>query len=485
MKHETPRYTTVTAAVLLLLLCACSSETGKPGTETASGQSTTPETAEAVVKYTLPVYEEYAGRTFTILAGEGYNTALVEGADGEPLNDAKWQMQRTVEEAYGITIAEETTDFWEMTKTVSQYIMSGETTYDAISMMDRFALTSAMEGAFQSMSNIQTVHLDSPWWGTDITDQLSVGGNIYFGITSAQLESFGKTSCILWNTTLGNALGLEVPWDDVFAGTWTFEDYASYRTVADSDLNGNGEWDPDDRYTYGAADVRGAASQFWQAADLKIVTKDADDIPHITAYDNEKLFNHLESVYNLMYSGANNLYALFPIGAEKACGDSFLEGNILLYSGLFSTINQAREMENDFAVLPMPKYDEAQESYRSRTYDATFHMIPTTQADPEYAGVILDALSCAAYYDLVPVYVETTLKEKASRDENSMKSIQMCFDTRTLDFGEAFMFDYFGDEAIYRNIMSKSQFNMASYLEKKSKAANKQLEKVVDALINE
>ncbi|MBQ7982815.1 MAG: hypothetical protein IJ302_04555, partial [Clostridia bacterium] len=102
------------------------------------------------------------------------------------------------------------------------------------------------------------------------------------------------------------------------------------------------------------------------------------------------------------------------------------------------------------------------------------------QVDIEFSGAVLDALSCVGYYDLLPVYIDTVLKEKASRDENSKKSIQICFDTRTLDMAETFMFDYFGDHAFYTNVMKHNKLNLSSYLEKNRKKIEKLLGNIVE-----
>ncbi len=466
------------AAAVILLLCACADETPAQDGITTAGAETTPVTEEAP-KYELPD-TDWAGESFAMLVGEGYNECFVEEETGDALDDAKYQMKRTVEEALNVTISETPSDFWEMPKTVSQYIMAGEDTYDSIAMMDRFALQSAMENNFIPIQDIETINTDAIWWGGELSEKLSIGGNRYFAIGSQNLESFGKTACILWNTRLAASLDIEIPYEDVFAGTWTLEDFCSYRQTATADLNGDGVYDHNDQYTYASGDIRGIPSQFWQASDMNIITKDANDMPQITIWDDQKFLGLLETLHGLMYTGDNNVSRINADVGSMSNGEAFLEGRVMIYSSVFSSINQAREMNDDFAVLPIPKYDEAQASYYSRTYDATFFMVPVTQENTALSGAVLDALSCVGYYDLLPVYIDTVLKEKASRDEDSKRSIQICFDTRTLDMGEAFLFDYFGDQPIYDKVMKNNNMNLSSYLEKNRKRIDKQLQKIID-----
>lgn len=464
-------------AVMVLLLCACADETASQS-EMTTAASESEAVTEAVTLYELSD-TDWAGEAFSMLVGEGYNECFVEEETGDALDDAKYQMKRTVEEALNVNISETITDFWEMTKTVNQYIMAGEDTYDAVAMMDRFALTIAMDNAFVPIQDIETIDTDAIYWGGKLSEKLSIGGNRYFAIGSQNLESFGKTACILWNTRLAASLDIEIPYEDVFAGTWTLDDFCSYRLMANKDLNGDGVYDNTDQYTYAAGDIRGVPSQFWQGSEINIITKDEADMPQITIWDDQKYLGLMETLHELMYTGDNNISNITVDGA-MGNSEAFLEGRAMIYSTVFNSINTAREMEDDFAVLPIPKYNEAQESYYSRTYDATFFMVPVTQQDTAFSGAVLDALSCVGYYDLLPVYIDTVLKEKASRDEDSKRSIQICFDTRTLDMGEAFMFDYFGDGPIYDNVMKKNDMNLSSYLEKNRKRIEKLLENIVE-----
>ena len=463
------------AALTAVLLISCGGGSEMTDTE---GENGTPSIETEAPKYVLPD-TDWAGESFSMLVGEGYNECFVEEETGDALDDAKYQMKRTVEEALNVTISETPTDFWTMTTTVKQYIMAGEDTYDAIAMMDRFALTSAMDNCFIPIQDVETINTEAIYWGGELTSRLSISGNEYFAIGSMNLESFGKTACILMNTGLAASLDMEAPYEDVFAGTWTMEDLFSYRGTATRDLNGDVKFDTQDQYTYGG-DARGIPSLFWQASDINIITKDAEDNPQITIWDNQKFFALMETIYQNLYSGEDDIRQMQDDAHMYGNSDVFLGGRMLFLIGSVNGIEKAREMEEDFAVLPMPKFDEAQASYYSRTYDATFFMVPVTQENTALSGAVLDALSCVGYYDLLPVYIDTVLKEKASRDENSKRSIQICFDTRTLDMGEAFMFDYFGDQPIYDNVMNKNDMNLSSYLEKNRKRIDKQLQKIID-----
>ncbi|MBQ7299147.1 MAG: hypothetical protein IJW77_04825 [Clostridia bacterium] len=480
MKHTTKLFS-LTAA-LMLLLCACSGGDTTTTSESTSQTTEAPSGTEPTPKYTLSD-QDWDGAEFIMMVGEGYVDSFVTMETGDALDDARYRMVRTVEEGLNVEISDVPVDFWEMNNIVTQYVMSGENTYDAIAMMDRFALTAAMANNFIPIQDVDTIHTEAEYWGGSLASEMTVAGNQYFAISSSDLNTFDHTSCILWNTKLGTSLGLSVPWEDVFAGTWTWSDLQSYASAANRDLNGDGVWTDADRYTYGFADIRGAVSTFVQAFDMRFVQKDADDIPYITVTDNEPLMDVLTGVHELFFTGPNDVMQMCTKDNEIHNRPVFQSGNMLMMISLFCDIQSAREMEDDFAVLPMPKYDEQQASYRSRTYDAIFYSVPVTQDDVTFSGAVMDALSCVAYYDLVPVYIDTVLKDKASRDENSKRAIQICFDTRTMDFGESFLSEYFGDGPLTDLIKSKN-FTPASHFEKSAKSMDKRLEKIIEGFVN-
>ena len=71
--------------------------------------------------------------------------------------------------------------------------------------------------------------------------------------------------------------------------------------------------------------------------------------------------------------------------------------------------------------------------------------------------------------------------QKYSRDAESVKSIRIAFDTRTIDMGEAFMYTLFGNDATFA-LIKANELNTASWLESIRSQAEKDLAGVVEAL---
>jgi hypothetical protein len=76
----------------------------------------------------------------------------------------------------------------------------------------------------------------------------------------------------------------------------------------------------------------------------------------------------------------------------------------------------------------MPKYDQAQENYRTMTnlWHTSALCIPrvTSVSDAE-VGLVLDAMSFLSYVDVEPMFAETYLENRYIRDEDSAEMINI------------------------------------------------------------
>ena len=464
------------AAMLVLAGCGTEketemSETTGDTTGVTESIETETEAAETLLTDNVPADVKFDGVTFQMYSPDQYDgPCMVEEENGEVLNDAKYKMELLTEDRLGVAIEETLAPYWDMLASVEQLVTSGDQTYGCITMMDRFGLTLAQKVCIMPMQNVPYVNLNTPYWGNQITKTLSINGNSYFGVGSFNLRSFKDTACVMMNTTLAEDFGVTPPHDLVDAGTWTFDKMLSLGKDITADLNGDGVMDSDDRYGLGTFDIRSSPIFMWLAADIQLIEKDSNDTPYLSVYGNEKFVSVMEWTYENFVSGMT----LPEVG-----NDVFEEGNELFCVGYFSHIALLREMEDDFTVLPMPKWDETQAEYRSRTYDAMCNMVPVTVNDVNLSGAVLEVLACTGHNYVVPAYIENSLMQKYSRDAESVKSIQIAFDTRIVDMAEAFLFDVFGNDATLAYITAP-QLNTASWLESNRSKAEKELTSIID-----
>ena len=79
-------------------------------------------------------------------------------------------------------------------------------------------------------------------------------------------------------------------------------------------------------------------------------------------------------------------------------------------------------MADDYGIIPLPKYDESQSTYRSQLATSTSALyMETTASEPEMLGQVMETLGYFSNKDVVPVYYETALSSKYARDEQVQK----------------------------------------------------------------
>ena len=77
-------------------------------------------------------------------------------------------------------------------------------------------------------------------------------------------------------------------------------------------------------------------------------------------------------------------------------------------------------MNDEYGILPIPKFDEAQKDYYTYSHDQyTVFMVPTTVADPEMSGAVLEVMAYESYRSVQPTYYELVLKGRYANDPQS------------------------------------------------------------------
>ncbi|MBO5126339.1 MAG: hypothetical protein J6D10_02070, partial [Clostridia bacterium] len=219
------------------------------------------------------------------------------------------------------------------------------------------------------------------------------------------------------------------------------------------------------------------------AADIQYTGIDADG-NYTAALNSEHTVDAFNKLHTLFYS-TDYGRMLENAAFDTTCVEMFTGDRLLFCPNTFGfTSNEKiRDMESDFYVIPLPKYDDTQENYRVNQYDGVpIYGAPTTIAEDKIPMIasVLEAM-CSMTSDMViPVYYDMALKNKYSRDQTTAQMIDLIHDSITADF--CF---YWGDSLVgmmgffYENIQNAE---IASKLKSMEKAWNKALGRLLDKL---
>jgi len=482
------------AAVMLCLcaiFCACGDTAADPvQTDAATGSDITESVTEEARLYqdSLPDDLETTGKTLRLLSaysdGSTFHSMLmpVEANEGELVNDAMHEANLAITERFGITVKEELLSFNDVTTTAKKAINAGDDIYDIVTGIDRDVYTFATQNMILPLDSLKYVDLDAPWWNASINSALTVGGRLWAGYSDAMLTSYDFTHIMLFNKELIANNDMEDPYAMVDAGTWTFDKFRSMALEATSDLNGDNVMNEQDRWGWLSV-PKHVSPTVWIASGVQSITKDSNDLPVYTMGEDSRMLNALQLAYDLSWGSAFWYPTTVQHAADVTDPDIFARGDALFSSTAFYMLFHGyyRDIEFDYGIIPYPKMDEAQDKYYTRVEGGNMSFVPTTCAAPDFAGAMMEAYACEFKNTVIPVYYETGLKVKYSRDDASGRILDMMMENRIYDLGDTIYCTQLRDGFVVTTFNSKKAVT-ASVIERNEKKVTKAIEKIVTSL---
>ena len=236
--------------------------------------------------------------------------------------------------------------------------------------------------------------------------------------------------CLYFNKRIFDELGLDYPYQMVKDGTWTFDEFAKLVKSGAKDLNGDGVMDVEnDRYGFQSSEWLSPIAILYTGGQ-RIYNKNDEGIPELTL-NTSKTVDIFDKYFDLMDSAGNVIYADNIITGP----DMFREGRAMFCDGGLRSAQGLRNMDDNFGILPYPKFTEDDNYSSIVNGSAHLLIIPLTVPDAHRTGNIIEALCAIGSRDVVPAFYEQSLKSKFSRDNESEEMIDIIKDSIIYDLG--------------------------------------------------
>ena len=434
-------------AAILAGCIGCASESGVPDVVTKDNPSSGDETG--IRQDIGPISEalaalDYKGETVNILAREethhvGENEIWVEEYTNDPVNDAIYDRNLFVQELLGVTIREERgSSAGGIQDTIDKMVGSGEQTYDIVTASVHYGTKMITRGnVYNLYENGIDTYLDptNPWWAQYWIEEAEVDDRLYC-ITGAPALSLTRMMYVIYyNKTTADEHQLENLYDVVEEGRWTMDYLTETVSGIYTDNNGNDIRDVEDDFGI-VMDNFCHVDIFWSSFDMHMLTKDDDGWFELNTRDKEKISNAYDMIYSLLYENTGS----YHMGGFKDDGavfeDMFSNGKALFapVELLYAETPAYRNMQDDYGVLPTPKYDERQKDYYTFAHDQySVFMIPSTVKNPEMSGAVLEAMAYESYRSLHPIYYDRVLKGRYLSDPQSRRILDKIVTNITMD----------------------------------------------------
>ncbi len=490
-----PRILSAVLALLMLVgsLAACGESAAEPDTSAADTIAAT----EAATDLTdnLPDDLDYAEDEIVILSRyrEGWTSGeiAVKELISEPVNDAVFERNRSVEERLGVklvSIEEANDDAYVVTGKASTAVKSGTHEYDVLAAACYVAVNESLNGTFADMRESAYIDFDKPWWSQGYNEVVEYHGAQFCGLSSALLSQYRFAFVTLFNKDIFTDANQPFLYEAVENGTWTLDKQISLVPLFYRD-NGNGIREEEgDIYGLVSCDYV-STDPYWSSCMVEIIKKNGDG-DYEFVFDSSKLHDVGEKVLRLFYEteGGTYDYKMETLNTEQdKIREMFARGDAAMATVRILELEYGsiRGMEQEFGVVPMPKFDEEQTEYRTLLHDQfTVLSILTTVTGErlDEVGAVLEAMSSISYRTVRPAYYETTLRTKIAKDPQSAEMFDIIVDNVYIDAGIIYTISLSTFHNYFREIIGSKQNTVISEYKKVSVQSKKALKTMCNRL---
>jgi len=486
----------LTLILILGLITSCGNTKSDDNTATTENNNDVNAENESVYLITeakiLPDLPDvnYNGYKFTWLTygGEGGNWATPDPRElaaaeenGDVINDSTYRRNSVITEKYGVEFEMVVTP--DEKSMLNRSVKAGDDTYDAVLMYNNHAPAVMSSNLLLNTDQLSYINFDKPWWDSAIKETSILGRNFFLAGDIIILDK-ESINVLFFNKKQMSDMGMEFPYQSVLNGTWTYDKLEEYIKNGARDLNGDGKLKAGtDRF--GLAIFNDSLHAFFVSGGGLLAKNGPDGVPY-PAFNNAENVALLNSIADFMY-GKEYItnYHTNGQGNIIEMKQSFYDGLTFILWGRLFVLDALRNMDDDFGILPLPKYNENQTQYYSNVNSYTGAMIgvPKSASDPDRTSIILEALAAESRYTLFPAYYEITLQRKFTRDDESAAMLDIIFSTTVYDTGAAYNI---GDIWMTMfNMCGKEDRNFASFMEKNEPKVQKAIEKLIKSVENE
>lgn len=343
----------------------------------------------------------------------------------DSVSEAMWRRNTFIEEKYSVTLSEIISDSGTIVGKVRDSYYGGTDDYSLVNVIGNLIYTMATDGLLYNLNKLDYVDLTKPWWTQGSVEDYSLRNQLYYASSDLSICDDEATCIIMYNNTVAANHKLETAdemYDLVVDGGWTWDKmFSMAKKVGTGGDNGDSVLSDGDKFGIIACDWSYIGMMI--AANQRFSVKDDEDVPRI-AFDSTIFVDTLDKLVEFTKSKRTFLVPQYDGKFEQ---DAFRNDNALMIMQVIAHVRNSRDMESDFAVLPMPKLNEAQEHHYSYVNRVTYIGVPSTIVNTAWVGGVTEALTAKSREIMIPDYYDVALSERFMRDEGSKRMIEYIF----------------------------------------------------------
>ena len=355
---------------------------------------------------------------------------------GDTLDTAVSQRNAYILDNYGVTIVPHKEN--NINSLIRQDITVGGQ-YDLVMPNVPFLATLASEGNLLDLYTLDGINIDAPWYDQNANKAFSMNHQLFY--TTGDITILNKVCTIgvvFGEELLATNPDLEDPYELVRNHQWTYDKMKQMSRLVTADTDGTPGMTCDDTWGFLTSynDVLNLYGGFGQM----ICEKDANDYPYFSLGSNERAQTILQEI--LVDFAEDNTWRIYTQSFRGSIWETSLdaieEGRILFRPSAFSATTKLRKRGVNFGIIPLPLYDENQDSYHAYcgTNSTAGIGILTSCRNADFSAYMIDAISASSKNFVTRAYMEVNLKGKDAQDEDDLEMLEIIFGNIFYDVGD-------------------------------------------------
>ena len=434
-------------------------------------------------------------RTVTFAYVEGTNgtytarSIKVDDLTGDSVDAKLYERNQTIENRFGIIIESiaPATGISNLQSAISPVLQAGDPDYDVIAGYQFFDLDMATLGYVLDLNTLDQygadyINIQADYWATDYIQNMHYGDPIYWLSGDLSLRFVGGQYCTFVNSRIYDSVLKETYgsiYDIVNQGAWTLDKLGEMAALCYRDLNTNEK--PDE------SDVLGLVVEVGQdmsdgiaiGAGVTWSVRNADGSITVTL-GGSRTVEFSAKYYQMINSG----YFFQPASSDSVTQMTlFADGNVAFtINKLYQSEVYLREMQDNFYIVPTPKFNETQTEHYTGLHDGnTIFGISYCSDAIVASAVALEAMAAESLRIVTPEFYEFALKFKYTRDDEASEMIDLIKECAYSDF----VFVWGDSIEKITHFFRTPIANPTSQYKKKEAAVNKALAELLESLTSQ
>lgn len=307
--------------------------------------------------------------------------------------------------------------------------LSGGEKFDIISAHSRSVGLCSYNGLTVDLSKVGGLDFEKPWWQDSLLTTATVNGQLHFVSGDISTNMLYMMYVVYFNKLqLSTHPGLALPYDDVDDGLWTIDRMIEMSEGFYAELDGIPGKTGGDQYAQSAKELH-LDALLW-GSDILGFKNEGGKLALDPNFTGEKCTNLIDKLYNYFFTTDDAILC----DDSKEYKEIFADGrSLFIIDRADIAISDLNDKQFDMGILPVPKYDADQASYRTIIGNPfSLYAIPVFAEKPERSAYVLECLASESYRQVTPVIFEISMKTRYSDESRDAK-----------------MYDYARDGAVY------------------------------------